>query len=143
MDTEQILRAAERCGAAYQRGYERGRADNESRYYDESPLSGEWAGYSVRELLGDLFSESEHEWLSERGLTDQDSLAWSDIAEMYEYRTELEDHYEQGYRSAFHDDDVVLCAGCETLVHREESGVSFSDAPNGERDYFCSEYCIR
>lgn len=142
-EVEQITRAAERCAAAYRRGYERGRADNESKYYDESPLSGEWAGYSPIELLGDLFEQSEQDWLSARGLDSESSLFGSDIAEMYESRTELEEHYEQGYRAAFDDTDIVLCVGCETLVHREETGVSFSDAPNGERDYFCSEYCIR
>lgn len=134
MDTEQILRAAERCAAAYQRGYERGLGDNESRYYDESPLSGEWAGYSVRELLGDLLDAAERDWQSETDSTE---------CELYADYDEISEHYLQGYRAAFHDDDVIICAVCETLLHREESGVSFSDSPSGDRDYFCSEYCIR
>lgn len=141
MDTVQVIAAAERCAAAYRRGYERGQADNSACYYEESPLSGEWAGYSPIELLGDLFEESDQAWLSARGLDSESSLSWSDIADMYEYRTELEDHYESGYRAAFTDADIVLCESCETLIHREQIGAGSALIESGERVYFCSDYC--
>lgn len=41
---------------AYWRGYERGRADAlEMGERNPAPLSGEWAGESIPELLGDLY----------------------------------------------------------------------------------------
>lgn len=142
-EAEQITRAAERCAAAYRRGYERGRDHNSEQYFDSAPLSGEWAGYSPIELLGDLFEQSEQDWLSARGLDSESSLFWSDIADMSEYRTEIENHYEQGYRAAFNDADIVLCAGCEELIHRERVDSSFTESESGEREYFCSDYCIK
>jgi hypothetical protein len=141
MDSQTVIAAAERCAAAYQRGYERGLADNESKYYCECPLSGEWAGESSVELLGDLFHLAERDWFAERGMDHESSLAWSEVSDMYESRTEIEEHYERGYRAAFHDDDIVLCVGCETLIHRDHIGASFVDS--GERDYYCSDYCAK
>lgn len=65
---------------AYERGLERGQGDAQAGYYNESPLSGEWAGESIPELLGDLIVRFED---------DSDNLE------------ELCDLYEQGYNKAF------------------------------------------
>jgi hypothetical protein len=40
---------------AYWRGYERGQADAREGYRNDAPLSGEWAGESIPELLGGLY----------------------------------------------------------------------------------------
>ncbi len=66
--------------AAYERGLERGKADKASDFYNDSPLSGEWAGESIPELLGDLFDVYE----------DGDSN-----------EPDLCDAYEAGYNKAF------------------------------------------
>ena len=39
---------------ARQRGFDRGCNDKANGYRNDSPLSGEWAGESINELLGDL-----------------------------------------------------------------------------------------
>lgn len=39
-----------------ERGYSQGLADRDNDYRNEAPLSGEWAGESINELLGDLLS---------------------------------------------------------------------------------------
>lgn len=39
---------------ARQRGFDRGVNDKANGYRNDSPLSGEWAGESIQELLGDL-----------------------------------------------------------------------------------------
>lgn len=83
---------------AYDRGKVRGQIDESMNHYDDSPLSGEWAGYSIVELIGDLFPEDGE---------DGDPSYW-DIHRLCEL-------YEEGYRSAF--DDRVFCDGCGTLVN--------------------------
>jgi hypothetical protein len=42
------------CSEARQRGFDRGCNDKANGYRNDSPLSGEWAGESINELLGDL-----------------------------------------------------------------------------------------
>ena len=42
---------------AWHRGYDRGLADKGEGYVNDSPLSGEWAGESIPELLGDLITQ--------------------------------------------------------------------------------------
>lgn len=65
---------------AYERGLERGKADKADGFYNDSPLSGEWAGESIPELLGDLF----------------------DVYEDGEHNdSDLCDAYEAGYEKAF------------------------------------------
>lgn len=65
---------------AFDRGLERGTWDRDDNYYNDSPLSGEWAGESITELLGDLF------------------LNFTDGTDNI---TDLCDAYEAGYQSAF------------------------------------------
>jgi hypothetical protein len=82
---------------AYERGKARGIVDESMDYYDDSPLSGEWSGYSPNELLGDLFPEYE---------------------ETVEYFSECDaicDAYVDGYNSAF--TDRVFCDECGALVN--------------------------
>lgn len=43
---------------AWHRGYDRGLADKDEGYFNDSPLSGEWAGESIPELLGDLIKQA-------------------------------------------------------------------------------------
>lgn len=44
---------------AYDRGYARGANDLYEGFINEAPLSGEWAGESIPELLGDLLDTYE------------------------------------------------------------------------------------
>lgn len=62
---------------AYDRGFARGCSDCGQGFYNEAPLSGEWAGESIPELIGDLF--------------DEDFGNFDDLCESYE----------QGYNDAF------------------------------------------
>lgn len=66
---------------AYWRGYDRGKADQRAGYRNDAPLSGEWAGESIPELLGDLY----------------ESLPLDQQAEAIEH---LCDQYEEGYNDA-------------------------------------------
>jgi hypothetical protein len=58
---------------AWQRGFERGQADRAAGVSNPAPLSGEWAGESVREILGDLIdallamgcADDEAEWIAD------------------------------------------------------------------------------
>lgn len=54
---------------AHFRGKEHGARDKENGFYRIDPLSGEWAGESIPELLGDLLratkDEDEHEIILE------------------------------------------------------------------------------
>ena len=65
---------------AFDRGLVQGTIDRDNGFYNDSPLSGEWAGESVTELLGDLF------------------LNFTDFSNNID---ELCDAYEAGYQSAF------------------------------------------
>ena len=91
-ETETIIDNATRCGIAYQRGYERGQHDEQANYYNDAPLSGEWAGESISELLGDLIDDAET-----ADLIDTVCI-----------------HYENGYMAAF--SDRSLCDVCNGLV---------------------------
>lgn len=75
---EQEIKAL--LGKAQDRGYARGCADINERYYNPEPLSGEWAGESINELLGDILSVI---------------LAYGD-----EFYDEVCEHYEFGYFQA-------------------------------------------
>jgi hypothetical protein len=44
---------------AYDRGFDRGTYDREDNNYNDAPLSGQWAGESITDLLGDLFENFE------------------------------------------------------------------------------------
>ena len=70
---------------ANERGYQRGIADGLDGLYNEAPLSGEFAGESIEELLGDLLRQAEkvtHDFPTD------------DIHEIF---TEIMDSYEEGY----------------------------------------------
>jgi hypothetical protein len=82
---------------AYERGKDQGISDNFQDYYNEAPLSGEWAGYSPKEILGDLFPEYE------------------DTVEYFAESGAICDAYTEGYQSAFV--DRVFCDECGTLVN--------------------------
>lgn len=69
----------ERLAIAKDRGRERGAVDFSTGYRNDAPLSGEWAGESITEILGDLFDED----------YDGEDVQW------------LCDEYEAGYDEAF------------------------------------------
>lgn len=59
---------------AWQRGYDRGLADKNQGYVADGPLSGEWAGESINELLGDLITTALNatpDWLDEEQIIDE------------------------------------------------------------------------
>lgn len=60
---------------AYERGLARGSNDLAYGIHTDSPLSGEWAGESIPELLGDILNEIEEQ--------DRDVVC-SDLFENYE-----------------------------------------------------------
>ena len=81
---------------AYTRGKHKGEADKEVGFYNDAPLSGEWAGESVQELLGDLIRTIEE--LVERGETITDDVNW--------FINDLCDSYESGYHHGWHHSSV-------------------------------------
>lgn len=79
---------------AYRRGYDRGMAERRAGYdRNDSPLSGEWAGESIPELLGDLIQEGET--LADALSGSDDEVNPNDIEGM------VCDEYEAGYWRAF------------------------------------------
>lgn len=54
MDFTLPYRNQPRLLLAFYRGLRRGENDREVNFYNDAPLSGEWAGESIPELLGDL-----------------------------------------------------------------------------------------
>jgi hypothetical protein len=80
VDTKNQL-IARLCVTAYERGHAQGTNDRLAGYYNPTPLSGEWAGESPRELLGDLFDEA--------GEADPDME--------YESADDIMASYEEGY----------------------------------------------
>jgi hypothetical protein len=71
---------------AHERGYMRGEHDRFSDVTNEAPLSGEWAGESPQELLGDLFAHA--------------TALTADFPDNTgEIFTEIMDSYEQGYEA--------------------------------------------
>lgn len=84
MDMENALAEARK------RGRDRGENDRAEGFYNDSPLSGEWAGESIRELLGDLVDS-----VSRRGETD--ATDWETYADI---ENDLCEEYETGYNEA-------------------------------------------
>lgn len=74
---------------AFSRGYIRGTDDAFADCYNEAPLSGEFAGESIEELLGDLIDKA-----------DKMNRSGDDFYEIY---NEILDAYEEGYRGAHFD----------------------------------------
>lgn len=89
MSSETIIENGVRCYQAYQRGLDRGRCDERAGYYNDTPLSGEWAGESIPELVGDLIGDDD------------------------DMHDAICDHYENGYRAAF--DQRSFCDVCGDL----------------------------
>lgn len=83
---EQIMEAAR------ERGYHAGRAAAANGERRTDPLSGEWAGESIPELIGDLVDEA----ATIHG-GDPDADSWDDMANEYETG------YEDGQRAVFGD----------------------------------------
>lgn len=80
---------------AYERGVAQGMHDKMSGYHNPTPLSGEYAGESANEILGDLIQEAtmisaEMKGLGEDGMDDLDS-------DPYEAYQDVCDNYETGY----------------------------------------------
>lgn len=65
---------------AYERGKARGHNDRLEGYGTSEPLSGEWAGESIPELLGDLIKKAERL----NGVPDNSGELWQDICDNYE-----------------------------------------------------------
>jgi hypothetical protein len=63
---------------AYERGAQQGWHDKLQGYENPTPLSGEWAGESPNEILGDLIREAE------KLIGEYDSGVWQDICDNYE-----------------------------------------------------------
>jgi hypothetical protein len=63
---------------AYERGVQQGWHDQLQGYENPTPLSGEWAGESPNEILGDLMSDAE------KLIGEHDSGVWQDICDNYE-----------------------------------------------------------
>jgi hypothetical protein len=77
---------------AYERGKQQGWHDKLQGYENPTPLSGEWAGESPNEILGDLIREAtmlsaEAQGLGESGMDSAEGAtdcAWQDICDNYE-----------------------------------------------------------
>jgi hypothetical protein len=63
---------------AYERGKQQGWHDKLQGYENPTPLSGEWAGESPNEILGDLISDAE------KLIGEYDGGVWQDICDNYE-----------------------------------------------------------
>jgi hypothetical protein len=63
---------------AYERGKQQGWHDKLQGYENPTPLSGEWAGESPNEILGDLIANAEEL------IAGYDSGVWQDICDNYE-----------------------------------------------------------
>lgn len=114
-----VIDVAERERSAFERGQDRGQSDEGQDYYNPSPLSGEWAGESVQEILGDLWSD-----IYERSS--------ADVPEWF--IETIEDHFEQGYRDAF--EDRSFCDECACLISAldgiaTDSGLAFCGSFRG------------
>ena len=117
VNEQTVIDNATRCGEAYQRGYERGLADEQANYYNGAPLSGEWAGESVSEIIGDLVNDAADEWEQQWEISDGDSVGAGYFLALSEYAgditDELSEHYERGYLAAF--SHRVFCDTCGGL----------------------------
>lgn len=111
---------------ASDRGEARGRDDRSAGVYNDSPLSGEWAGESVPELLGDIL----------------DRIGW-------DYWQETCEAYEYGYGLAFDDVDTVsVCADCVQVLANgvcdgwEDSPDETRERPAGVFPYLVDSACV-
>lgn len=77
-----------RFALARQKGIDDAVLDAESGYYNRTPLSGEWAGESINEKLGDLVVDTD----------DEDDSEFLDVL----------DAYEDGYHGYFHEHEEAL-----------------------------------
>lgn len=64
---------------ARQRGYDRGLADKKEGTHRNDILSGEWAGESITELLGDLISRTDED--GEQWVCDEYVMAYEEANE--------------------------------------------------------------
>ncbi len=108
---------------AAQRGLLRGQDHAAVDYYCDSPLSGEWAGESVPELLGDLIATGERIYLAAGG--DDDLIMETVIGPIC-------DSYTDGYQAAFA--DRLFCDSCSALLTDDVSlcDSCFASLPMGE-----------
>ena len=86
---------------AYERGVTQGTFDRLKGYYNPTPLSGEYAGESPNEILGDLIRRAtmisaEMKGLGEEGMDDLDG-------DPYEAYQDVCDNYETGYFDGNHE----------------------------------------
>lgn len=86
---EEDMTYEEAISEARKRGEIRGESDEAQGFYNPSPLSGEWAGESINELLGDLRD----------GVVNEEGH-WPTGQVAGEIIDELCDAYEEGYQSA-------------------------------------------
>ena len=91
-----VIDVSEREQIAFERGRLRGQDDEGQDAYNDAPLSGEMAGESVPELLGDLWIDLDGDEIPD----------W--------YLGTILDHYEKGYQSAF--EGRSWCDECGTLI---------------------------
>ena len=108
---------------AAQRGLWRGQDHERHDCYDECPLSGEWAGESVPELLGDLIATGERIYLAAGG--DDDLIMETVIGPIC-------DSYLEGYQAAFA--DRLFCDSCSVLLTDDVSlcDICFTGLPMNE-----------
>lgn len=91
---EQVLKDAR------QRGYDRGLADKKEGTHRDGILSGEWAGDSITELLGDLISRTDEDgeqWVCdeyvagyEEANEPDEKLYWGDLANITTHARQVE-----------------------------------------------------
>lgn len=99
---------------AYNRGHARGMADYASGYATFTPLSGEWAGESAAELLGDLFYQIEI-------ITDNypHSATYDEVCDKYEegYVAGNNVHCTHDWRFIDRYEEVMRCENCGHTQH--------------------------
>lgn len=123
MDSERVL------DVARDRGEARGMGDRDSGVWNECPLSGVWAGESVRELLGDLIDAYSRDCV-ECGGRGECGVCEYDVC----------DAYEQGYALAFVDTDrASVCVDCAQVL---ANGVcdGWEDSPDDTRVRACGVF---
>lgn len=111
-----VIIVSEREQIAFERGRLRGQDDEGQDTYVEGPLSGEWAGESIPELLGDL-------WVD---IDDSEIPEW--------YLGLILVSYEKGYQSAF--EGRSWCDECGTLISAldgvaTDAGLAFCGSMRG------------
>lgn len=111
-----VIDVGARERTAFDRGRLRGEHDERQDHYNDAPLSGEMAGESVPELLGDL-------WVD---VDDSEIPDW--------YLGTILDHYEKGYQSAFEgrswcDECCVLVSALDGVA--TDAGLAFCGSVRG------------